>query len=213
MNIRVLIVDDYVVLREGMKNVLAGQAGVVVAGEVANGFHAVVAYREIRPDVLLLNMDLSDVSPVAVIREIKKFDLHASIVGFSGSLGYSRGRAEALEAGATSFISRGFSRLEILGAVRSAGNRTEPRSSVLASDPKSEPEQLTEPERLSRRECEVLKRVAAGEANKEIAISLGISSNTVRAHIKNILRKMKVKDRTAAVVTGIRLGIPLLGAK
>lgn len=207
MSIRVLIVDDYVVLREGMKYMLAGHPGVSVVGEVANGFDAVVSYREIRPDVMLLNMDLSGVSPVDVIREIKKFDHHASIVVFSGSLGSARARSEAMGVGAASFISRGFSRAEILEAVRAAGKTSASGSSELAAAFESEMEVL------SRRECEILKRVAAGQANKEIAVSLGISYHTVHTHIRNILKKMKVRDRTAAVVTGIRLGIPLLTAR
>ena len=200
--IRVLCVDDHPVVRDGIAAIINLQPDMVLAGAAATGGEALERFFELRPDVALVDLQLPDMSGFDLIRKIKDKSPNARIIVLSsheGDVDIQR----ALEAGAQGYVAKGIVRGELLETIRSvhAGKRRLPAAVAqkLAEHMADEP--------ISARELEVLSLIAAGKRNKEIASELSIAEDTVKMHVRNILSKLQVNDRTEAVTSALRRGI------
>jgi len=202
VKIRVLCVDDHPVVRDGIAAIINLQPDMVLAGAAATGGEALERFFELRPDVALVDLQLPDMSGFDLIKKIKDKSPNARIIVLSsheGDVDIQR----ALEAGAQGYVAKGIVRGELLETIRSVhtGKRRLPAAVAqkLAEHMADEP--------ISPRELEVLSLMAAGKRNKEIAGELSIAEDTVKMHVRNILSKLQVNDRTEAVTSALRRGI------
>jgi len=200
--IRVLCVDDHPVVRDGIAAIINLQRDMMLAGAAATGDEALKRFFELRPDVALVDLQLPDMSGFDLIKKIKDKSPNARIIVLSsheGDVDIQR----ALEAGAQGYVAKGIVRDELLETIRSvhAGKRRLPAAVAqkLAEHMADEP--------ISPRELEVLSLMTAGKRNKEIAGELSIAEDTVKMHVRNILSKLQVNDRTEAVTVALRRGI------
>ena len=200
--IRVFSVDDHPLLREGIAALVNNQPDMVLAGEAATGADAIQRFKEHVPDVTLLDLRLPDMSGIDVLIAIRSEFPEARLVmltTFEGDVEVQR----ALQAGARGYLLKNMPPSELLDVIRQvhAGKKRIPPE--IAS-------QLLEhmsDEGLTEREVEVLREVAGGNRNREIAERLFISEETVKVHIKHIMEKLGAADRTQAVAIGVRRGI------
>ncbi|KAB7648551.1 response regulator transcription factor [Polymorphobacter fuscus] len=200
--IGVLIVDDHVLMREGVRAVLETQPDMVVAGEAANGADAIAAYARLKPDVVLMDLQMPDMSGVDAIVAIRSTAPEARIImltTFSGD-----GRAiSALRAGAMGYLLKASLRNELLDAIRSVYDGGKHLDASVATAIALHV--LDEP--LSEREAAVLSLAALGNSNKQIAARLAISEDTVKGHMKASFAKLGASDRTHAVMLAARRGL------
>jgi DNA-binding NarL/FixJ family response regulator len=200
--IRIFSVDDHPLLREGISALVNSQPDMTVAGEAATGAEALQLFKQLRPDVTLLDLRLPDMSGIDILIAIRTEFPDARVImltTFEGDVEIHR----ALQAGARGYLLKNMPPSELLDVIRQvhAGKKRIP--SVIAS-------QLAEhmsDETLTEREVEVLREVAGGNKNRDIANKLFISEETVKVHIKHIMEKLGAADRTQAVTIGVRRGI------
>ncbi len=200
--IRVFSVDDHPLLREGIAALVNSQPDMVLNAQAATGAEAIQLFKELVPDVTLLDLRLPDMSGIDVLIAIRSQFPDARIImltTFEGDVEIQR----ALQAGARGYLLKNMPPNELLEVIRQvhAGKKRIPPE--IAS-------QLLEhmsDEVLTEREIEVLKQVADGNRNREIAELLFISEETVKVHIKHIMEKLGASDRTQAVSIGLRRGI------
>lgn len=192
--IKILTVDDHPILREGIASIIHGENDMVVVGEASTGREAIEVFRNKRPDVTLMDLQMPDLNGIEAIVTIRHEQPQARIIVLTTYEGDVLAR-RALKAGASGYILKDLIRTELLDAIRAvhAGRRYIPQkiAAELA-------EHYTEDD-LSEREIEVLRQVAHGTSNKIIASHLSISEATVKAHLKNIMLKLGASDRTHAV--------------
>jgi DNA-binding NarL/FixJ family response regulator len=200
--IRVLCVDDHRIVREGIALILRQQPDMEVVGLAATVAEAVAQFEQQRPDVTLMDLRLGGQSGVDAIRAIRRIDPSARIVVLTMYEG-DEDVHRAHEAGAVTYLLKDMLSDELLRVVREvhAGGRpmlpeVQARLTARAGRPA-----------LTARELEVLELVAQGMRNKEIAASLAVSEGTVQVHVKNILAKLEVNDRTSAVQVALRRGL------
>jgi DNA-binding NarL/FixJ family response regulator len=200
--ITVLIVDDHPMLREGIAAVIHGEADMVVVAQACNGYEAVAAYRRHQPNVTLMDLSMPEMDGVAATVAIRAEWSDARIVMLTTYSGDAQA-LRALKAGACGYLLKSLIRTDLLDAIRCvhAGQRRIPRE---VADGLAE---HVHDDALSSRELEVLRRVAAGNSNRRVATQLGISEDTVKAHMKNILSKLAANDRTHAVTIALKRGI------
>jgi DNA-binding NarL/FixJ family response regulator len=200
--IRVLCVDDHPIVREGLTSIVALQPDMEIVGAAESGAQALRIFRETHPDVTLIDLRLRDTTGFDLIRAILSLSPDARTIvltSFEGDADIER----ALAAGAKGYVVKGMVREELLNAIRAvhAGKRHIP-SAVAAK--------LVDhlgSEKLTQRELDVLKEIARGKRNKEIGAELSIAEDTVKMHVKSILMKLGVSDRTEAVTIALRRGI------
>lgn len=200
--ISVLVVDDHPLLRDGVAFALSGEADMRIVANATDGRSAIEAFREHRPDVTLMDLQLPDMSGVDAMCVIRsEFPLARILVltTYRGDVQV----ANALKKGASGFLLKASLRKELRDAIRAvnAGRR------VISPDVASNLAEYLGGEILSERELQVLGGVARGYGNKKIASELGISEDTVKSHMKSILSKLGANDRTHAVVTAVKRGI------
>lgn len=200
--IRILVVDDHPLMREGIAAVIEGQADLVLAGEASDGDEAVEAYGRLLPDVVLMDLRMPGMGGIEAIAAIRARWPQARII----VLTTYRGDVEvmrALSAGASGYLLKSLLRRELLDTIRDvhAGARRVPAEIAAGLA-----EHISD-EALSLRELDVLRSVSSGNANKRVAVDLGISEETVKAHMKSILAKLGARDRTHAVTIAIKRGI------
>jgi len=200
--IRIFSVDDHPLLREGIAALVNSQPDMTVAGEAATGSEAVQLFKQLQPDVTLLDLRLPDMSGIDILIAIRTEFPEARIImltTFEGDVEIHR----ALQAGARGYLLKNMPPSELLDVIRQvhAGKKRIPAAiaSQLA-------EHLSD-ETLTGREIEVLREVAGGNKNRDIASKLFISEETVKVHIKHIMEKLGAADRTQAVTIGVRRGI------
>jgi DNA-binding NarL/FixJ family response regulator len=200
--IRILSVDDHPMLREGIAAVLAGEDDMVLVAEASNGREAVEQFRAQRPDVTLMDVQMPEVNGVEAISKIREEFPEARIIvltTYSGDVQATR----AFKAGASGYLLKNMLRKELIDTIRAvhAGKkRIPPEIAVDMAEHHSD-------DALTAREIEVLRAVAAGNANKMVGELLHVSEETIKAHMKNILSKLGAKDRTHAVTIALKRGI------
>jgi NarL family two-component system response regulator LiaR len=207
--IRILIVDDHPVVRHGLRGMLGLKPGLEVVGEAEDGLEAVLQARTLKPDVMLLDLMMPRKDGLAVIREIKQETLQPKILVLT-SLAESEKIFAALDAGALGCMLKDSSPQELVRAIRDV-HRGElslhPAIARQLLNRRSQTAAKTAPDDLTEREIEVIKLMAQGLSNLEIAEILVISDQTVRGHVSNILSKLNVTNRTQVVLYALRTGI------
>ena len=200
--IRVFSVDDHPLLREGIAALVNNQPDMVLVGDASTGSEAIQLFRQLVPDVTLMDLRLPDKSGIDTLIAIRTEFPEARVVmltTFEGDVEIQR----ALQAGARGYMLKNMPPSELLDVIRQvhAGKKRIPPAiaSQLA-------EHLSD-ETLTEREIEVLREVAGGNRNRNIAEKLFISEETVKVHIKHIMEKLGASDRTQAVAIGVRRGI------
>jgi len=200
--IRILAVDDHPMLREGIAAAIARQSDMILVGEAVNGLEAIQAFRTTRPDVTLMDLRMPEMNGVEAISAIRADFPSARIIVLTTYKGDVQA-LRALKAGASGYLLKSALRKEMMDAIRTvfAGRPSIPAEIAV---------QIAEhvaADALSEREVEVLRCVARGAANKEVAIRLHISEETVKVHVKHILEKLAATDRTHAVTIALSRGI------
>jgi DNA-binding NarL/FixJ family response regulator len=210
MSIRLLIADDHEVVRAGLKSLLADVRDVQVVAEAANGDEAVRLAHRHRPQVALLDVRMHGGDGLAALGRIRE-ELPAIPVLMFSSYDNPTYVARAVALGAAGYLVKSATRDEIVGAIRqaAAGASLWSRDNLrrAAQSPPTPRATLDPDATLTKREGEVLKQLALGLSNKEIAQALDISYETVKEHVQHILRKLGVSDRTQAAVWAVRKGL------
>lgn len=197
--ISVLVVDDHAVVRAGLEQLLATAADLELAGSAVDGANAVALAADLQPDVILMDLSMPGVDGIEAIRRIVDARPEACIVALT-SFSDEHRISDALAAGARGYLLKHAGPDELLGAIRAAargGAPLEPKAARVLLENRR-PHQIVQA--LSRREDEVLRLVAIGLANKQIARRLGISERTVKAHLTSVFQRLGVGDRTQAAL-------------
>ena len=203
--IRVLIVDDHPVVREGLVGLLETQDDISIIGRASNGREAIAAAMKAEPDLVLMDLQMPEVGGTEAIAEIKQ-RLPACQILVLTTYDTDADILHAIEAGATGYLLKDAPREELFRAVREAANGTPALSPVVARRLLEHTRRPTF-ETLTAREIEVLERAARGTTNADIAADMLLSEATVKSHLAHIYRKLGVHDRTAAVTTALDKGI------
>jgi NarL family two-component system response regulator LiaR len=206
--IRVLVVDDHAVVREGLRTFLELQDGIEIAGEAADGREAIEAAERLRPDVVLMDLVMPRVDGLEAMRSLRGRAPGARVIVLTSFLDDDK-LLPALRAGAAGYLLKNAKPQELARAVRAAHAGEAVLDPVVAArlvetlagdddDPLG---------RLTRREREVLELIGRGFANKRIALDLGVAEKTVKTHVGHVLAKLGVSDRTQAAVIAVRAGL------
>jgi len=200
--INVLCVDDHQIVREGIVSVIGRQPDMRVTGTAANGLQAVEVFLQNPPDVTLMDLQLPLLSGLDAIRRIRAADAQAKIIVLTTHQGDENIR-QALAAGAATYLLKESVLDDLAAVVRAVHKGAKPLHEdvqrILASRADHAP--------LTARELEVLDLIAQGLTNRQIAHSLGVKEETVKMHVRNIMDKLQVQDRTEAVTLAHRRGI------
>lgn len=200
--IRILIADDHLVFRLGLRTMLDAEPDLSIVGEANSGRTTVDAFHHLQPDVTLLDLRMPDGDGIGALQQIRSGDRHARVLVLS-SYGAEEDVYRAMRAGATGYIVKDVDHDELTCAIRqvSAG-----RTFLPASIEKMLAQREPRPD-LTSREQEVLQLIARGLMNREIAHVLGISESTVRNHTIHVFAKLNVSDRTEAAIFALQKGI------
>ena len=201
-SIRVLTVDDHPVVRDGIAGLLEDQADMVLVGEASNGRDAIQQFRAHQPDVTLMDLQMPEMSGIDAIIAIRNEFPQARIIvltTYTGDVQVVR----ALKAGAQGYIIKNLLHKELLDAIRKVHAGKKILTPELSADVASH----AADDSLTPAEISVLRLIADGNANKQIADQLSISEETVKSRVKNILSKLGANDRTQAVTIALKRGI------
>jgi two-component system, NarL family, response regulator LiaR len=204
--IRVLIVDDHAVVRQGLRTFLSLQDGIDVVGEASDGREAIAAAQRLRPDVVLMDLVMPRVDGVQAMRELRDHVPGARVIVLTSFLEDDR-LLPAIRAGAAGYLLKNVEPSELARAVRTAdaGDALiDPAVAARLVDALAADHRPEQP--LTAREQDVLDLVARGYANKRIARELGIAEKTVKTHVSHVLAKLGVSDRTQAALYATRAG-------
>ncbi|MFC1932840.1 response regulator [Chloroflexota bacterium] len=210
VKIRVMITDDHPVVREGLSAMLSREQDIEVVGEAVNGREAIEKARNLKPDVVLMDLRMPEVDGVEAMRQIR---VNNPDIKFIVLTTYDNDEYifRGIEAGARAYLLKDSPREEMFRAIRvvsEGGSLIEPAVAGKVLDRFAElSRQVQVPATLSEREVEVLRLIAKGMSNKIIATSLSISESTVKTHVQSIFNKLEVNDRTEAVTEAIKKGI------
>jgi DNA-binding NarL/FixJ family response regulator len=201
-HIRILCVDDHPLVHEGIATVIRNQPDMMLIAEAFNGRDAIQKFREHLPDITLLDLRLPDMSGIDSMSAIRTEFPDARVIiltTFEGDVEIQR----ALAAGARAYVLKSMPPKELVDVIRKVHAGKKPISTQIAA-------QLAEhygDESLTEREVDVLRQIAGGNRNRDIAEKLFISEETVKVHIKHVMEKLGASDRTQAVAIGVRRGI------
>lgn len=204
-SIRVLLVDDHPIVREGVRGMLAAEADLEVVAEAASGAEAAVSARSCEPDVVLMDLRMPGIDGVTATRDILA-DRPGTAVVVLTTYETDRDILRAVEAGAAGYLLKDASRTELVNAVRAAARGKTVLTPSVASRLFVQVRSAPQPT-LSPREVEVLRLVATSMTNAAIGNALFISETTVNTHLLRTYAKLGVSDRTAAVTTAMALGL------
>jgi DNA-binding NarL/FixJ family response regulator len=201
-SIRILAVDDHALIRVGIATLVGSESDMKLVGEASNGREGIAKFRECHPDVTLMDLQMPDMNGIDAMIAIRDEFPEARIVvltTYAGDVQVFR----ALKAGAQAFVMKNLVHKELLQTIRAvyAGRKT------MSPEVAAQVAEYAANEALTAREIDVLRLIAAGCANKEIAAQLSITEETVKSRVKNILLKLGANDRTHAVTIGLKRGI------
>jgi two-component system, NarL family, response regulator LiaR len=214
-SIRVLVVDDHAVVREGLRTFLQLQDGIEVVGEAADGEQAVAQATQLEPDVILMDLVMPRLDGIGAMRALRERSSPSRVIVLTSFLDDER-LMPALQAGAAGYLLKDVEPAELARAVRSAcadEALIDPTVAArllqtLSSDRRaSGPAADDGVEHLTRREREVLELIALGHSNKRIALELGVAEKTVKTHVGHLLAKLGVADRTQAALFAVQHGL------
>ncbi|GAA2153982.1 response regulator transcription factor [Kitasatospora kazusensis] len=209
--IRLLIVDDHPVVRDGLRGMFAAAPGFEVVGEAGDGAEALVLAESLRPDVVLMDLRMPRMDGVSAIRAMAERGLPCRVLVLT-TYDTDGDVLPAVKAGATGYLLKDTAREELFHAVRSAAAGASVISPTVAARLLGQVRKPAE-EPLSQRELEVLGLVASGATNREAAARLFISEATVKTHLLHIYAKLEAKDRASAVAAGYELGLLTPGGR
>src|SRR5580704_381750 len=200
--IRILTVDDHPLFRNGIAALLATQADMLLVAEASNGHEAIQQFRAHRPDITLMDLQMPEMNGLDALMAIRGEFPEARVImltTYSGDVQVMR----SMQVGARAYLLKNLLDKELLGTIRAvhAGKK------ALAAEASYELAEHATDEALTRGEVEVLRLIAAGNANKQIAAQLSITEETVKGRVKNIFSKLGANDRTHAAMIGVRRGI------
>jgi len=207
--IRLVIVDDHPVVRDGLRGMLESQPDFEIVGEASDGSAAVRLAESLVPDIVLMDLRMPVMDGVTALREIKTHNPQVQVLVLT-TYDSDADILPAIEAGASGYLLKDSSRGELFAGIRAAARGETVLAPAVAARLVGRMRAPGE-EQLSSREVEVLQLVAEGESNSEIASHLHISQATVKSHLVHIFGKLGVSDRTAAVTAALRRGILRLG--
>jgi DNA-binding NarL/FixJ family response regulator len=209
--IRVLLVDDHAVVREGLRNFLALQDGLEIVGEASDGAEAIEQAQRLEPDVILMDLVMPGLDGIGAMRQLRVRSPRSRVIVLTSFLEDER-VLPAIQAGAAGYLLKNVAPAELARAIRAAHageaiiDPTAAARLVHAIADDARP-RIEQPERLTRRERDVLELIARGRSNKRIALELGISEKTVKTHVGHLLAKLGVTDRTQAAVMAVEEGL------
>lgn len=206
MAIRILIVDDHSVVRQGLRMFLALDPDFDVVAEAADGAEALRLVREFQPDVVLMDLIMPVMDGIAATRAIREGFPDTEVVALTSVL-EDASVVGAIRAGAIGYLLKTTEADDLRRAIRAASDGQVQLSPEAATRLMREVRAPDSPESLTERETDVLRLVAEGKANKEIAQGLGIGEKTVKTHVSNILAKLGVQSRTQAALHAARIGM------
>ncbi|MGB7742417.1 MAG: response regulator transcription factor [Terracidiphilus sp.] len=200
--IRILVADDHPIVREGLRGLIAVQPDIVVVAEASNGREAIQQFRIHRPDITVMDLQMPEMDGVDAVFAIRDEFPGSKIIVLTTYAGDAQ-VLRALKAGAQGYLLKAVMHKELADNIRAvyAGRN------VMTPEAAAQLAQHTGEEALTPKEIEVLRLIAAGNANKEIAAQLSISEETVKSRVKNVLDKLGANDRTHAVTIGLKRGI------
>ena len=208
--IRILIADDHPIVRKGLRLVLSNEPDLEVIGEAVNGNDAVAQARALQPDVILMDLQMPEKNGIEAIREIKK-ELKQVYILVLTSFADDDKVFPAIKNGASGYMLKDTQPAELMQAIRNIAVGIPSLHPIIADKLMRELvfPSTTPPggEKLTARELEVLRLIAQGSTNQEIALHLGISERTISTHISNILGKLHLANRTQAALYAVREGL------
>jgi DNA-binding NarL/FixJ family response regulator len=204
MTIRILLIDDHPVVRTGLRAVLETELGLEVVGEADGGVRAISAARKLRPDIVLTDLLLPDLDGVAVTERVRAELPETQVVILTSVGEQDVSVVRAVQAGAIGYVVKSADIAELVQTIRSAAEGQVHLSPQAAARLMQEMRSPTNQVLLTDRERDVLREIAIGRTNKEIARSLGIALTTVKSHVRAILDKLGVDSRTQAAVQVLR---------
>jgi DNA-binding NarL/FixJ family response regulator len=212
--LRILLVDDHVLFRKGVSALLSRRQSIKVVGEAGDGLEAIQVAREILPDVILMDIEMPKCDGLEATRRIKREMPHVKIVILTVS-DDDQNLFEAIKSGAQGYLLKDLEPYQLYDLLESVSQGEAPLSGVVAAKILKEFSQPTSQsseengivEKLTAREIDILQLVVEGMTNKEIAITLTISENTVKIHLRNILEKLHLQNRIQAAVYAVRQGL------
>jgi DNA-binding NarL/FixJ family response regulator len=199
--IRILVVDDHQLIRVGIATLLVPESDMKLVGEASNGREAIAKYRECRPDVTLMDLQMPEMSGFDAIVAIRDEFPEARIIVLTTYVGDVQAQ-RAMKTGAQGYVLKNLLHKELLETIRTVYRGRKAMAAEVAADVA----QHTGEELLTPKEIDVLRLIAAGNANKEIAAQLSVTEDTVKSRVKNILDKLGANDRTHAVTIGLKRG-------
>ena len=206
MGIRILVVDDHGVVRQGLRMYLALDPELEVVGEATNGAEALRLTHELEPDVVLMDLLMPVMDGIAAIEAIRSELPQVEVIALTSVLEDSA-IYSAMRAGAIVYLLKDTQADELCWAIKAAAAGQVQMSPQVAARLLREVPGPQHPEPLTERETEVLRQLAFGKSNKEIAVELVIAEKTVRTHVSNILAKLAVTSRTQAALYAVRSGL------
>jgi two-component system, NarL family, response regulator LiaR len=208
--IRVLLVDDHAVVREGLRTYLDLEEHLAIIGEASNGREAVDKVRALRPDVVLMDLLMPEMDGIAATKAIKEVSPEVKVIVLT-SFQDDEHIMPAIEAGATGYLLKDVSAPELVKAIEGAFQgqaQLHPEVARKLMEQVRQPRRRNDPaEELTPRERDVLGLIASGMSNKEIARELVMTERTVKGHVSNILGKLGLQDRTQAALYAVRNGL------
>jgi len=207
----VLLVDDHAVVREGLRTFLELQDGIEVIGEAEDGNAAIAEARRLDPDVILMDLVMPELDGVGAMRALREQAPRSRVIVLTSFLDDER-LLPAIQAGAAGYLLKNAQPAELARAIHAAQRGEtiiDPTAAarLVQAIAENTNRVIAEPERLTRREREVLELIAAGHSNKRIAFELGISEKTVKTHVGHLFAKLGVTDRTQAALLAVRDGL------
>jgi len=208
--IRILIVDDHKIVREGLRMLLGEEPGFEIAGEAAHGAEAIEKAHTLSPDVILLDLVLPDLNGIEVTRQVLAQNPRARILLLT-SFAEDQNVVGAMQAGAAGYMLKDVLRDDLVSAIERVARgepALHPEAQRKLIEHLSKPPQTdTALNGLTEREQDVLACLAKGLSNKQIALELHITEGTVKGHVSNILSKLHLEDRTQAAVWAVKVGL------